>query len=460
MQVSMDDRTDDSAATFDEVESFLAAHPDIDAVDYLITDTNGVLRGKWAPADSLRKAFETGINFPLSLFGLDIWGREVTETGLHVESGDPDGFCRAVPGSLRKVSWAERPTAQAMLQMFTDEGAPFFADPRQRLAAVVDRMAAAGFSATSAFELEFYLVDPDSIAHATDPTPVLQGNGGPDRQNMYGLADLSDFETLFSDIRAFGTEQGLPIDTIVSEAAPGQFEVNLKHRGDALAAADDAMMLKRLVAAAARRHGLKASFMAKPFFDWPGNGMHVHVSLIGRDGKNAFADPETGEARHLAAIAGLMENMAASTLVFVPSWNGFRRLQPGSYAPTAASWGYNNRSVALRVPASSPEATRIEHRISGADANPYLVLTAVLSAMLDGMEQGLTPPPPVETNAYESAAPSLPSTMLAALSEFASSDFIARAFGADYRDLYAAVKRAEIDEFLTEITPLERSTYL
>lgn len=445
----------------DEVAGFLAAHPEIAAVDYLITDTNGVLRGKWAPADSLTKAFTDGINFPLSLFGLDIWGREVMETGLHVDSGDRDGFCRAVPGTLRPVSWAERPTAQAILQMMTEEGEPFFADPRLRLGAVVDRLAAAGLSATCAFELEFYLIDPTKDAgHAADPTPVLQGGSGPDRQNMYGLADLSDFEELFADIRAFGAAQGLPIDTIVSEAAPGQFEVNLKHRNDALAAADDAIMLKRLVVATARRHGLKATFMAKPFIDWPGNGMHVHVSLVGRNGDNVFADPDQGGARHRAAIAGLLDTMSASTLLFVPSWNGFRRLQPGSYAPTRATWGENNRSVAVRVPASPPQARRIEHRIAGADANPYLVLAAVMSAMLDGIEAGATPPPAIEANAYETPGPDLPSTMEDAVREFAASPFIEKALGADYRDLFLAVKTAEIAAFHGEITPLERSTYL
>ena len=444
----------------DEIAAFRARHPDIDAVDYLITDTNGVLRGKWAPASSLKKAFSDGINFPLSLFGLDIWGREVMETGLHVDTGDRDGFCRAVPGSLKPVAWAGRPTAQAILEMWTEENKPFFADPRRRLATIVERLAEAGLIATCAFELEFYLVNPDSAAHVADPTPVLQGQSGPDRQNMYGLADLSDFEDLFSDIRAYGAAQDLPIDTIVSEAAPGQFEVNLAHRSDALAAADDAVMLKRLIVATARKHGLKATFMAKPFIDWPGNGMHVHVSLTGRDGRNIFAEPGKGEARHRAAIAGLLDNMAASTLVFVSSWNGFRRLQPGSYAPTVASWGFNNRSVAVRVPASPPEATRIEHRISGADANPYLVLSAVLGAMLEGIEAGNEPPAPIETNAYEAKAPILPSSMDLAVQAFQQSSFIDRTFGADYRDLFVAVKNAEIDAFRTEITPLERSTYL
>lgn len=454
------DLTPTSLAT-EEADRFLAEHPEIEAVEYLITDVNGVLRGKWAPIESLPKAYESGINFPLSLFGLDVWGREVMETGMHVDTGDRDGFCLAGPGAVRVVPWAERPTAQVILSMHTEEGEAFFGDPRQSLERVVETMTAAGLTAVCAFELEFYLLDPKAPpADDGTPSPVLNRAAGPDRQNMYSLADLSHFEGLFSDIRAFGLAQGLPIDTIISEAAPGQFEVNLKHHADPLAVADDAMMLKRLIQETARNHGLTATFMAKPFMDWPGNGMHVHASILDGNGDNIFADPETGEDRLKAAIAGLLTHMADSTLAFVSSWNGFRRLQPGSYAPTSASWGYNNRSVAVRVPASPPEATRIEHRISGADANPYLVLTAILAAMMEGMDKAMVPPKAIALNAYDEPAPQLPSTMADAIRAFAGSAFTARAFGKEFRDMYAAIKEAEAAAFMAEITPLERSTYL
>ncbi|MBP0649680.1 glutamine synthetase, partial [Mycobacterium tuberculosis] len=163
------------------------------------------------------------------------------------------------------------------------------------------------------------------------------------------------------------------------------FEVNLKHVTDALAAADDAVMLKRLIVETARKHGLKASFMPKPFLDVAGNGFHLHVSLVDEADLNVFAAPEGGETLLGQAIAGLLATMAEATLVFVPSWNGYRRLMPGSYAPTNASWGYNNRSVGVRVPAGPAAARRLEHRIAGADANPYLVTAFVLAGMLEGI---------------------------------------------------------------------------
>lgn len=445
----------------DEVERFLGAHPETEAIEFLITDSNGVTRGKWAPAAAVKKAFADGVNFPFSLYGLDVWGREVMETGLHVTTGDRDGYCRAVPGSLRVVPWAERPTAQALLTMHSDEGIPFEGDPRNALARMVARLAEAGYTACAAMELEFYLLDPKAPLMPNGmPSPVYRATAGPTPQNMYSMSDLADFSFLFSEIWAYGKAQGLPIDTMVSEAAPGQFEVNLKHRADALAAADDAVLLKRLVCEVARKHGLKATFMAKPFMDVAGNGLHIHVSLLDGKGRNVFADPAIGERLLGQAVAGLIDTMQAATLLFVSTWNGYRRLQPGSYAPTTASWGYNNRSVGVRIPAGPPEARRLEHRIAGADANPYLVMTGVLAGILDGLEREATPPPPIVRNAYEEPVPPLPSTMADAITLFERSDFIRRTLGVEYRSLLAHLKRAEVQAFEREITPLERTTYL
>lgn len=443
-----------------EVARFLKAYPEVEGVEYLIADTNGVLRGKWAPPQSLAKAATTGINMPLGIFGFDIWGRDVKETGLHVESGDRDGFCRLVPDSIRPVPWSSRPTAQAMVSMWLETGAPYPLDPRQQLGFAVERLARIGCRPVAAVELEFYLLDPKEISPDGQVPAVLSNHCGPDRPNTYGLDDLATFGELFAEIRSAGLAQGLPIDTIVSEAAPGQFEVNLKHRQDALSAADDAVMTRRLIAEVARKHGLKATFMAKPFIDCAGNGMHAHVSLLDGKGANVFADPATGSTRLEHAVAGLIASMAAVTLLFVPTWNGYRRMRPGSFAPTRAAWGHNNRSVAVRVPASEAASRRVEHRVAGADANPYLVLAAVLNGMADGLERAASPPPPCDANAYEAGVPDLPLSMHDALRLFERSEFVRRSFGAEFRRVYAALKRSEIAPFQDEISPLERSTYL
>ncbi|GIL01750.1 MAG: glutamine synthetase [Alphaproteobacteria bacterium] len=450
---SRPNRMDDA----DEGRRFLADNPDIESVDLLISDLNGVMRGKWAPAEALEKVCAPGINLPLSIFGLDIWGREVEQTNLHIETGDRDGFCKAIPGRIAPAPWAPRPTAQALMTMFTETGQPFHADPRNALANTVARLAERGLTAVAAFELEFYLVDPAAFQQ-NGRMSREQGNG-PDLQNMYSLAELRGQNDLFAEIRAAALEQDLPIDTIIKEAAPGQFEVNLKHRANALAAADDTVLLRRLISECAHKYGLRATFMAKPFLEWPGSGMHVHASLLDETGANIFA-LAGGHERLGQAAAGLLETMRDCLLVFIPGFNGYRRLQPGSYAPTRIAWGWNNRSVAVRVPASDEKALRLEHRLSGADANPYLVLAAVLGGMLEGLDNGARPPPPVEGSAYQVALPQLSDDMDDAIADFERSDFIRRLLGPELRHIFAEVKKVELAAFDNEITPLERSTYL
>lgn len=416
------------------------------------------MRGKWAPGDALKKAFQEGVNFPMSLHGIDVWGREVPETGLHIESGDKDGYCRATRGSLSIVSWAKRKTAQVLLQTFTPEGEPFMADPRQVLKKKVAEVNARGFFPVVAFELEFYLLDPEVDWDDGMPAPV-GATAGPDRLRMYGLDDLAEHAGLFDMIRDAAAEQNLPIDTIIKEAAPGQFEVNLKHRADPLRAADDVIMLRRIVVGCARAHGLTATFMAKPFLEYAGNGMHVHASVLDDAGRNIFSG-EGGRTRLESAVAGLLKTMPESLLMFINTWNGFRRITPGSYAPTRAVWADNNRSVALRIPVSNEDNRRVEHRIAGADANPYLVMASIIQGMMEGIESNAVPPPPITGNAYDDEGLYLPDDMDDALQLMEKSRFVERALGPLLAKVYKDLKRAEIIAFWSEITPLERTTYL
>ncbi|MDZ7823602.1 MAG: glutamine synthetase family protein [Ahrensia sp.] len=446
-----------------EYEAFIKENPDIQAVEFLMVDPNGVMRGKWAPADALKKAFEEGVNFPMSIHGLDVWGREVTETGIHIETGDRDGYCRAVPGTLSRVPWANRPTAQVLLSTFTPEGERLRFDCRNALMRIVKAMAKRDLYPVVAFEIEFYLLELPKKGEEGMPKPVGV-SAGPDRQRMYGLDDLDEYADLFDDIRAAAEAQNLPIDTIIKEAAPGQFEVNLKHRCDPLKAADDVILLRRIVFGCARKNGLMATFMAKPFIDYAGNGMHIHASVLNGKGDNIFDEQKFGDVgrKNLGgAIAELISTMPQGLLMFINSWNGFRRIQPGSYAPTRAVWAENNRSVALRIPASTSKNRRLEHRIAGADANPYIVLCAVLQAMMDGLEKLETPPPQITGNAYDDGtAALLPDDMDEALILMQKGDYAERALGKELSKIYKHLKRAEILAFWAEITPLEQSTYL
>ncbi len=363
------------------LDEFLKNHPNLEHVELVLVDPNGIARGKWAPASTLKKAFADGVNFPLSLHGLDIWGNEVDATGLHISSGDLDGFCVAVPHTLSAVPWGggtgdnetDAVAAQVVLQTLTPQREAFDCCARTVLQSTVRRLQDRGLKPVCAFEMEFHLLQQD--ANAVDGFKLAAFDELPDAQFMYGLDALAEKAPIFADIRRAAKWAKLPVDTIVKEAGPGQYEVNLNHRDDALRAADDVVLLKRIVRECARRHGLEATFMAKPFIGQPGNGMHVHASLLDSDDLNIFSGP-SGDLKLRHAVAGLLASMEEMTLVFINTRNGFRRLSPGSYAPTRANWGNNNRSVAVRLPAAPDVAKRVEHRVSGADANPYLVLAA------------------------------------------------------------------------------------
>ncbi|MEM6665605.1 MAG: glutamine synthetase family protein [Pseudomonadota bacterium] len=455
--------TPDPAALADEAARFLSKNPGVERLDVMLVDPNGIARGKWLPGDAVKKVFKSGVAFPYSLLGLDVWGREVPETGLHIASGDRDGIALPVPGTLALKPEAAANAAGVLLTMHDPAHVPFLGDPRNGAAVLVDRLAARGLTATVAFELEFYLLDHRG-ADGMPPKPVFSTHHEPVRQNMYALDDLDVLAPFLDDVRRAAEAQGIPADAAVSEAAAGQFEVNLYHRDAPLRAADDAILLRRLICGMARKHGFTATFMAKPFDDWPGNGMHIHAAFhqdAGPDKTANIFDGEAGEARLGHAVTGVLDTMDAALLAFISTFNGFRRLQPGSYAPSAKCWGHDNRSVAVRIPAERGPARRLEHRIAGADANPYLVLIGVLAGMLAGLDGEQAPPLANEGNAYERTdLPRLTHLMDEALPAFGASDFARDAFGETLHRMVAAIKAQELATFRTTVTDLERSTFL
>jgi glutamine synthetase len=426
------------------------------SIEVFLCDPNAVLRGKWLPG-SARNKLDKGVAFPFSLLGCDVWGREVHETGLHIDSGDKDALCLPVEGRTVEVPWADQPTLQAMLTMHHADGAPFMGDPRHVLAAQVQRLNDRGLTAQVAIELEFYVYE--RSADSGRPRPAGTLTPGPDRQDMYALRDLDRQRPLMDAIQQACERQNLPVDAFVSEAAPGQYEVNLKHR-DPLGAADDAVMLKRLISQTARSQGTDVTFMAKPFADHPGNGLHVHVSLAGAQGP-IFADRQNGTAKLHHAVQGLLATMEESQLGYVHTYNGFRRMQLGSYAPASLSWGENNRSVAIRLPEAEPPARRLEHRLAGADANPYIVTALVLAGMVKGMDDAVDPSAAVDGNAYTDASlKRLSPFMDDAIERFDASAFVADTLGAEFCGIFTAVKRAEYATFAGHITTLEHQIFL
>ncbi len=445
-----------------EAAAFRAAHPDVTQIDALIADTCGVLRGKKMPVAKLVSLFSDGIGFPGSIFATDITGSTVEETGLGFDDGDADRTCRPIPGTLHRVPWLDRPTGQVLLSMEDLDGSPFFADPRTVLREVVSRVQAEGLFPTVAVELEFYLLDLRRKADGT-PRPARAPATGRRQSTtqVYGIDELYDFDGLLHEINEACRGQGIPVDSAISEYAPGQYEINLHHVPDAVHACDDAMLFKRVVKGVARKHGIQATFMAKPYPDLAGNGFHVHLSFQDRDGRNVFAAeaPQGSEAlQH--AIGGLARTMAEAMAIFAPNQNALRRFQPGTYVPHAPTWAVNNRSSALRIPAGAPGDRRVEHRVAGADANPYLVLAAVLAGAHHGLRERIDPGAPITGNAYASLEASLPSSWIQSLELLEHSRVLADYFGQRFLDLYLELKWAERDKFFSTITPLEYEWYL
>lgn len=448
------------AGTPAEVTDFLERTPRPEFVEAFVIDVNGIPRGKRLPAGALPRLYSKGLCLPASTLVLDVWGQEVGATGLVLATGDADHLCRPVAGGLRPLPWSDRPGGQLLLRMFTPGGDPFHADPRNVLAAVVERFTALGLMPVVATELEFRLFDLAADADGV-PRPPERASGHGRRSQLYGLEELDTMGGLFADIDRACEAQGLPADTVIAEQSEGQYEINLEHVADPLLAADQAVLLKRTIKAVARRHGLIASFMAKPFGDQAGNGMHVHVSLVDEAGRNAFAgDGGVGRETLMQAVAGLAATMVDTTAVFAPHANSYRRFQAGSHVPMAPTWGQDNRTVALRIPLAEAEATRIEHRVAGADANPYLVLAAVLGGIHHGIVERLDPPRPTRGNAYEQRDSCLPDCWGAALARFEQSPFVAEYLGAEYRRLFAACKRQERERLRRVVPHVEYDTYL
>ena len=445
----------------EDVTEFLERHPDIEAVQLVITDSNGVARGKNIAREELAALFGAGRNVAGSILGLDVTGEDVEDTGLVWAVGDADQVCRPVAGTLARAGWLARPTAQVLGTLFELDGRPARADPRHVLARVIERLQARGCTPVVAVELEFYLLERDEDGRLAPARGRLSGTRG-SRIDAYGLGRLDDMSPLFDEVCAAARGLGLPVRTLMSEYAPGQFEMTLEHRADALRAVDEAVMFKRAVRGVAARHGCVACFMAKPFAELAGSGMHLHASLAGPDGGNLCADEDPrGSVALRHAIGGLRATLADGMAVFAPHANSYRRFRAMSYAPVAATWGVNNRTVGLRVPAGPPSSRHVEHRVAGADANPYLVAALVLAGMLRGLERGIDPGPPVQGNGYAQASPcELPLQWHAALEHAAQSEFLADALGREFLDVFLAVKRRESEKFGALVTDRDYEWYL
>lgn len=366
-----------------EVMAYLERYPHTRQVELLLTDLNGSFRGKRVALSSVRN-LRHGFYFPASVYAMTVTGETVATAGLLGAEGEPDLLCLPLAGSLKPSAADPAHCAQLQLTMQDNDGQPFDVEPRNVLNRLWQQLRARGLYPVVAAELEFYLLDRRrNAAQMPQPPREHQGQTRQKQCQVYSLDRLDCCSAVLDDIARLARLQGLPTEGAVAESAPGQFEINLAHSDSVLEACDRALQLKRLVRRVAEQHRLTATFMAKPYEAWTGSGLHIHLSLRDAAGNNGFIAPHGRPSPLMArAIAGIVDLLPASMALLAPNVNAFRRFQPGGYVPLRANWGFNNRTVAVRIPCSDADNCRLEYRVAGADANPYLVVAALLAGIL------------------------------------------------------------------------------
>jgi len=452
-------------ASPDECRDFLAAHPQVKYVEVFFTSMTGVPRGKRLRVHELQAIYDYGRFLPGSILVVDTVGADCEETGLVWEDGDADRRARPVPGTLTLAPWLGPDVAQVMLSLYELDGMPNDLDPRHVLQRVLDRYAAEGLTPVAACELEYYLVDIERGPNGEllPAKSVLTGQR-PTGIQVYGLPELEANAPFLRELWDTADVLGVPLEGAISEFAPAQVELTLKHKPDALRAADDAVLYKRAAKGVALRHGCEATFMAKPWADKAGNGFHVHVSFNDAGGNNLCAaeDPEGSDLlRH--AIGGMKALLGEGMAILAPNANSYRRFKANSYAPVAPTWGVNNRTVSLRVPAGPAPTRHVEHRVAGADGNPYLVMATLLAAAHHGITNKIDPGPAVVGDGYAAAAKEnvrLPSNWFAAVDLFEKSDVLADYLGARFVEMFVSVKRTEQARFFEVVGQLDYDWYL
>jgi glutamine synthetase len=449
-----------------ELGRFLKKYPKTETLELLMPDILGVLKGKRIRKPDFDKVCKEGFFFCGGATMLTILGETVQGMAYTELDGDPDVPAILVPGTIAPVPWAKRSTGQALFRLLFDNGSPFFADPRTVLENALKPFEKRGIRITMATELEFYLLR-DNTGSPTPQAPVIPGMGRPQPgAQVYHPDDLWEIETFIDDVYKYCDAQDIPADAAISEYAPGQFEINLRHIKDPLLACDHALLLKRAVKAAARKHDMVACFMAKPFAEDSGNGLHIHMSMYDKNGKNYFSQgsdrlavaPFSARLRH--AVGGLLKLMPESTALFAPNMNSYRRLRADMFAPVEPNWGVNHRVVSVRIPQSDSQNLRFEHRVAGADANPFLVTAAILAGVDHGLRNRIEPPKMVAQGQEVIPKVKIPNRWDAALDKFERSKILPDYLGAAFCDAYLANRRAECEQFHNQVSFLDYQWYL
>ncbi|GEO80480.1 glutamine synthetase family protein [Pararhodospirillum oryzae] len=444
--------------TLDDLEHW-ARERGITEVECLVPDTSGIARGKILPAHKFLSGLrDRGLRLPESVFTQTVTGDYPEDDPIDI--ADSDIFLRPDPRTVRIVPWYEEPTAQVINDCLYRDGSVVGCAPRQVLRTILKLYEDKGWRPVVAPEVEFYLVrinnDPD---YPLEPPAGRSGRAETGRQ-AYGIDAVNEFDPLFEDVYDYAEAQNLDVDTLHHESGTAQMEINFNH-GDALELADQVFLFKRTVRQAALRHNVYATFMAKPLPGQPGSAMHLHQSVEdGETGRNIFASDD-GQDSNLFRwhIGGLQKYLPQCLLMLAPNVNSYRRFLPDQSAPINMHWGLDNRTVSLRVPYALPEARRVENRLSGADANPYLSIAASLACGYLGMVEELEPSAPITGSAY-TRAHNLPRHLPDAIERFGRARQLHDLLGQDFVRVLMSVKWAEWDAYQHVVSSWEREYLL
>jgi glutamine synthetase len=449
-----------SGSNMSEAEAFLAKYPDVEAIDIILTDFHGIGRGKMIRRHELEGIYKSGRGLPTSIFGQDVTGEDVDDCGLVQTGGGGDGRCWPVPGTLGYLPHTGR--GQLLISMYNEDATPHDVDPRNVFLNQVKRANDLGLTPMGAFELEFYLVDRDADAGGLyHPASYAMTKRRSSLRNTMSVDEIDEMSPLFDAVYEGAKHLDLTLETLISEYGPGQYEMTIRYR-DLMRAADDVIIAKRLIRTAARRFGMEAVFMPKPFGNEAGSGMHLHLSLADENGNNLFADQPDGSLSPLMlnAIGGIRGTIGDTMLILAPFMNSWRRFASAMYSPASDDWGVENRTVALRVPGTPGKTRHFEHRIAGVDANPYLVAAVTLGAALDGIENKIDPgQPSTDEIGHDKGPNDLPRHWLDAIDRFGASDFNKRTLGTRFHTAFTRIKQAEYEHMALKVSAAEWEYY-
>ena len=444
----------------DQLSSWLKERK-ITEVECLISDLTGIARGKISPTNKFLD--EKGMRLPESVLLQTVTGDYVEDEIYYdlLDEADIDMFCRPDENAVFMVPWAIEPTAMVIHDTFDKQGNPIELSPRNILKNVLKLYADKGWKPIVAPEMEFYLTKRNSDPDFPLVAPMGRSGRPEVGRQSFSIDAANEFDPLFEDVYDWCEIQGLDLDTLIHEDGPAQMEINFRH-GEALHLADQITVFKRTMREAALKHDVAATFMAKPITDQPGSAMHIHQSVVDiKTGKNLFSNADGSMSQlFLNHIGGLQKYIPELLPLFAPNVNSFRRFLPDTSAPVNVEWGEENRTVGLRVPEATPQNRRVENRLAGADANPYLVLAASLLCGYMGMVGDFKPSAPVKGRAYERRNLRLPITIEHALERMEACKDAEKFLGEKFMRGYVAVKRAEHENYKRVISSWEREFLL